>query len=123
MLQDSLLFPDNLFASAFVQGWNLGDVCFSVGVQQLLESEYEYEYEYKDEDEDEDIPQIEQLLQAHLWGHAGLASDDEPCSAKLQRRRVEGLPFTSVWYFGGEVIKIVTNQARRITTVCLVRED
>ena len=113
MLQAPLLFPESLFASAYVQGWNLGDVCFTVGIQQLLESE----------DEDEGMRLIEQQLEAHLWGHAGLASDDETCNARMQRGRFEGLPFTSVWFFGDEVIKIVTNQARRITTVCLVRED
>lgn len=115
MLQDPLLFPESLFASAYVQGWNLGDVCFTIGIQQLLESE--------DEDEDEDMLLIEQQLEAHLWGHSGLASDDETYNARMQRGRFEGLPFTSVWFFGDDVIKIVTNQARRITTVCLVRED
>lgn len=118
MLQDSLLLPENLFASAFVQGWNLGDVCLTVGIRQLLESEDTYE-----DEEDQDRLLICQRLEAHLWGHAGLASDEEICTAKLQYGRVEGRPFTSVWFHGGEVIKIVTNQARRITTVCLVRED
>lgn len=120
MLRDSFQYPENVFASVYVHGWNLGDVCLTVGIQQLLESEE------VDEDEDEDggdMPLIWQQLEAHLWGHAGLASDEESCTAKMQCGRVEGRPFASVWFHGDEVIKIVTNQARRITTVCLVRED
>lgn len=113
MLPSATLIPEKVLTLMYVPSWNLGDVCFTVGLQQLLESE----------NEDEAVLLIWQHLEAHLWGHAGLASDDETHLARMQRGRVEGRPFTSVWLLGGEVMKIVTNQVRRITTVCLVRED
>lgn len=105
----TVLLPEKLITLLYIPGWNLGDVHFTVGIQDLFEHE------------DEDMLPSCQNLEAHFRGYYGL--DCETVVRKIQLARDEGKSFGSFWRYGGEIIKIVTNQTRRITTVCLARED
>jgi hypothetical protein len=110
MLQSSMLLTEEAFALLYISGWDLGDVCFTSGIQELLERTHN----------DERL--IQQYLVAHFQGDYGLEGDAVG-ARRMQCARNEGRTFTGVWNHSGQLVKIVTNQSRGLTTVCLARED
>lgn len=110
MLSETLSFPEDLFA-VYVPGWNLGDVIFTAGVQNLIERT-----------EEDEFP-VEQLLAAHFGGSYGFIGNNASEMVRAQNARIQGQPFTGVWSNGNVVIKIVTNPMLRRTTVLLACED
>lgn len=111
MLPNFFTVPEELYSTLYVRGWNLGDVRITAGVQDLCEKTAEREL------------QIGEILEAHFRGDYGLVSDDVVDLARTRQARTEGRPFTGIWQHGNEVIKVVTASTRRVTTVCLLRED
>ncbi len=111
MLPDAITFPENLFSSVYIPGWNLGDVRYTSGIQYLIEHTNEGAFP------------LDQLIEAHFRGNYGLINHDASDLVRTQAARADGRPFTGLWSNGTVVVKIVTNPALRVTTVCLACED
>lgn len=110
-MQNMLSIPQEVYSSCFVPGWNLGDVQHTSGIADLIDVLTEDEFPF------------DRLMAAHFQGNYGYISNDLSDLKRTQRARMEGRLFTGIWFVRNEMIKIVTNPALGITTVCLASED
>lgn len=106
----ALEFPEDVARIMIGPQWNLGTLCLTRGVADLI-------------DMLGNKPHLDNSLMRHLAGDYGLISQDSMDHQKTHAARARGLFFKSIYDWERHVIYVATDPIRKITVVCLAAED